>query len=107
MEPVAVVIPTLNEAGTICDVIREILRGFAADIITADSGSTDITQTVATAAVANCRVIVLLNGDSADHGDLIGRSPGPVWGGTRDFVFAIRMRGQRERGSMLWKRSED
>ena len=50
MEPVAVVIPTLNEAGTIGDVIREIPRDFAADIIIADSGSTDGTQAIAVAA---------------------------------------------------------
>jgi hypothetical protein len=47
MEPVAVVIPTLNEVGTIGDVIREIPPTFAGDIIIADSGSTDGTQQAA------------------------------------------------------------
>jgi glycosyltransferase involved in cell wall biosynthesis len=124
MEPVAVVIPTLNEAGTIGDVIREIPPEFAADIIIADSGSTDGTQRIAreagarvldtgrgygracamgaAAAQPGCRVIVFLDGDGADRGDLIGRIAGPVLNGERDFVLASRTRGVREPGSMLW-----
>jgi glycosyltransferase involved in cell wall biosynthesis len=124
MEPVAVVIPTLNEAGTIGDVIREIPREFAADIIIADSGSTDGTQAVATAAGARvldtgrgygracamgaaaadpaCRVIVFLDGDGADRGDLIARIAAPVLAGERDFVLASRTRGTRDPGAMLW-----
>ena len=38
MEPVAIVIPTLNEAATIGAVIRGIPRDFSADIIVADGG---------------------------------------------------------------------
>jgi glycosyltransferase involved in cell wall biosynthesis len=124
MEPVAVVIPTLNEAGTIGDVVREIPRDYARDIIIADSGSTDGTQAIATAAGARvidtgrgygracalgaaaadpaCRVIVFLDGDGADRGDLIARIAGPVLAGTQDFVLASRTRGERERGAMLW-----
>jgi glycosyltransferase involved in cell wall biosynthesis len=124
MEPVAVVIPTLNEAGTIGDVVREIPRDYARDIIIADSGSTDGTQGIATAAGARvidtgrgygracalgaaaadpaCRVIVFLDGDGADRGDLIARIAGPVLAGTQDFVLASRTRGERERGAMLW-----
>jgi glycosyltransferase involved in cell wall biosynthesis len=124
MEPVAVVIPTLNEAGTIGDVVREIPRDYARDIIIADSGSTDGTQAIATEAGARvidtgrgygracalgaaaadpgCRVIVFLDGDGADRGDLIARIAGPVLAGTHDFVLASRTRGQREPGAMLW-----
>jgi glycosyltransferase involved in cell wall biosynthesis len=124
MEPVAVVIPTLNEAGTIGDVVREIPRDYARDIIIADSGSTDGTQAIATAAGARvidtgrgygracalgaaaadpgCRVIVFLDGDGADRGDLIARIAGPVLAGRHDFVLASRTRGQREKGAMLW-----
>jgi glycosyltransferase involved in cell wall biosynthesis len=124
MEPVAVVIPTLNEAGTIGGVIREIPRAFAGDIIVADSGSTDGTQAIATAAGARvldtgrgygracamaaaaadpgCRVIVFLDGDGADRGDLIARIAGPVLAGEKDFVLASRTRGVRDPGSMLW-----
>jgi glycosyltransferase involved in cell wall biosynthesis len=124
MEPVAVVIPTLNEAGTIGDVVREIPRDYARDIIIADSGSTDGTQAIATEAGARvidtgrgygracalgvaaadpaCRVIVFLDGDGADRGDLIARIVDPVLAGRHDFVLASRTRGQREKGAMLW-----
>ena len=124
MEPVTVVIPTLNEAGTIGHVIREIPPDFAGDIIIADSGSTDGTQAIAiaagarvldtgrgygracamgaTAAHTGSRVIVFLDGDGADRGDLIARIAGPVLSGEQDFVLASRTRGVREPGSMLW-----
>ncbi|WP_375462605.1 glycosyltransferase family 2 protein [uncultured Methylobacterium sp.] len=123
-EPVSVVIPTLNEADTIGAVIREIPRAYAADIIVADSGSTDGTQGAARAAGARVieagrgygracalgaaaafpvnRVVAFLDGDGADRGDLIGQIAGPVLAGTHDFVIASRTRGKREPGSMLW-----
>jgi glycosyltransferase involved in cell wall biosynthesis len=124
MEPVAVVIPTLNEAATIGAVVREIPRDYAMDIIVADSGSTDGTQQAAREAGARvldtgrgygracamgaeaadpaCRVVVFLDGDGADRGDLIARIARPVLDGTQDFVLASRTRGEREAGAMLW-----
>jgi glycosyltransferase involved in cell wall biosynthesis len=124
MQPVAVVIPTLNEAAAIGAVIREIPAEFAGNIIIADSGSTDGTQQAARAAGATvidagrgygracaagaaaadpaCRVIVFLDGDGADRGDLIGQIAGPVLAGSHDFVLASRTRGVREPGAMLW-----
>jgi glycosyltransferase involved in cell wall biosynthesis len=124
MEPVAVVIPTWNEAETIGAVVREIPREFSADIIVADSGSTDGTQEAARAAGArvidtgrgygracalgaaaanpSCRVIVFLDGDGADRGDLIRQVAGPVLDGRHDFVLASRTRGTRDPGAMLW-----
>ena len=124
MEPVAIVIPTLNEASTIADAIGEIPREFSADIIVADSGSSDGTQAAARAAGARVidvgrgygracaagaaaakdasRIIAFLDGDGADRGDLISRIAGPVLDGSHDFVLASRTRGERERGAMLW-----
>jgi glycosyltransferase involved in cell wall biosynthesis len=124
MQPVAVVIPTLNEAAAIGAVIREIPADFAGNIIIADSGSTDGTQAAARAAGATvieagrgygracaagaaaadpaCRVIVFLDGDGADRGDLIAQIAGPVLAGTHDFVLASRTNGAREPGAMLW-----
>jgi glycosyltransferase involved in cell wall biosynthesis len=124
MEPVAVVIPTLNEAVAIGSVIAEIPRSLVREIIVADSGSTDGTADVARAAGAlvvdagrgygracaagvaaadkACRVIVFMDGDGADRADLMERIAGPVLAGTQDFVIASRTRGEREPGSMLW-----
>lgn len=124
MEPVSLVIPTLNEAAAIGAVIREIPPGFAGDIIVVDAGSTDGTQEIARKAGARVieagrgygracalgaasadpasRVIVFMDGDGADRSDLIGRIAGPVLHGTYDFVLASRTRGTREPGAMLW-----
>jgi glycosyltransferase involved in cell wall biosynthesis len=122
MEPVSVVIPTFNEAESIASVIAEIPRDVAGEIIIADGGSTDGTQAIAGAAGARVidagrgygracamgaeaavhEVIVFLDGDGADRGDLLGRIAGPVVSGTQDFVLASRTLGQREPGSMLW-----
>jgi glycosyltransferase involved in cell wall biosynthesis len=122
MEPVSVVIPTLNEADAIGAVLRELPRDIVGEVIVADSGSTDGTQAIARAAgamvidagrgygracaagaaAARHGVLVFLDGDGADRGDLIGRIAGPVQAGTQDFVLASRTLGQRDPGSMNW-----
>ena len=129
MEPVTdapgeLVIPTLNEAEAIGPVIREIPRGLAADIIVADSGSDrrhagrrpgrrragdrrrprlrPRLRARRGRGRPGSRVIVFLDGDGADRGDLIDAIAGPVLAGTHDFVLASRTRGAREPGSMLW-----
>ena len=124
MHPVTVIIPTLNEAATIAAVVREMPPDYAADIIVADSGSTDGTQRVAAEAGArvidtgrgygracalaalqadpSSRVLVFIDGDGADRGDLMDRIARPVLDGAQDLVLASRTRGQREPGAMLW-----
>jgi glycosyltransferase involved in cell wall biosynthesis len=125
MEPVvAVVIPTLNEASAIATVIRELPRDLVRQIIVADSGSTDGTVEIARASGATvldtgrgygracaagvaaadpaCSVIVFLDGDGADRGDLLQQIAGPVLAGEQDLVLASRTRGIREPGSMNW-----
>ena len=52
MEPVAVVIPTLNEVASIGAVVGELPRDRVFEIIVADGGSTDGTQAAAIAAGA-------------------------------------------------------
>jgi glycosyltransferase involved in cell wall biosynthesis len=124
MEPVAVIIPTLNEAATIGGVLAAIPPAFRRDLIVADGGSSDGTQAAAQAAGARvvaagrgygracaagaaaadaaCVALVFLDGDGADRADLMASIVGPVLAGTHDFVVASRTRGQREPGAMLW-----
>jgi len=124
MEPVTVVIPTFNEVASIGQVLREIPAAYAANLIVADGGSTDGTQNAAlaagarvidagrgygracalgaAAAIPSSRVIVFLDGDGADRGDLIAEIAGPVLAGDKDFVLASRTEGVRDPGSMNW-----
>jgi glycosyltransferase involved in cell wall biosynthesis len=119
---VSVVIPTFNEAESIAGVIQELPPDIAREVIVADGGSTDGTQSIARAAgarvldagagygracqagadAAECGIIAFLDGDGADRGDLLGLIAGPVLAGTHDFVLASRTRGERDPGSMLW-----
>ncbi len=119
---VSVVIPVFNEAEAIAGVIGELPRDIAREVIVADGGSTDGTQSIARAAgavvldvgrgygracrlgadAAGCPVVVFLDGDGADRGDLLGLIAGPVLAGTHDLVLASRTRGRRDPGSMLW-----
>jgi glycosyltransferase involved in cell wall biosynthesis len=122
---VAVIIPTLNEAACIGGVVTEIPRPLASEIIVVDGGSSDGTQAVARAAGARviepkgrgygracaagaqgadaaCGIIVFMDGDGADRGDLMAVLVEPIRRGTHDFVIASRTRGVREKGSMSW-----
>jgi glycosyltransferase involved in cell wall biosynthesis len=124
MEPVTVVIPTFNEVDSIGHVLREFPPEFRADLIVADGGSKDGTQEAAraagarvidagrgygracamgaAAAIETSSVIVFLDGDGADRGDLIGRIAGPVLEGSKDLVLATRTQGHRDPGAMNW-----
>jgi glycosyltransferase involved in cell wall biosynthesis len=119
---VSVIIPTFNEAAAIGGVIGELPRAIVAEVIVADGGSSDGTQDEARAAgavvldagrgygracfagaeAAAGPVLVFLDGDGADRGDLVGLIGGPVLAGTADFVLASRTRGVRAPGSMHW-----
>jgi glycosyltransferase involved in cell wall biosynthesis len=127
MEPlaVAVVIPVLNEEETIADVVREIPRDLAREVIVVDGGSSDRTVDLARAAGArvilpedcgygracaagaaaattDCGIVVFMDGDGADRGDLMARLVDPIRDGAQDFVIASRTCGAREPGSMSW-----
>jgi glycosyltransferase involved in cell wall biosynthesis len=120
---VAVVIPTLDEAQSIKAVIAEIPRDLAQEIIVVDGGSKDGTPAAAAAAGARviaaggkgygracaagvaaaspeAGIIVFIDGDGADRGDLMARLVDPIRRGGHDFVIASRARGQREPGAM-------
>lgn len=122
MDGVSVVIPTFNEVRAIGEVVRELPRAIVREVIVADGGSTDGTQDVARAAgsvvldagrgygraclagaaAAACSVVVFLDGDGADRGDLIAFIAEPVLAGTQDLVLASRTKGPRDPGSMHW-----
>jgi len=127
MEPlgVAVVIPVLDEAESIGAVVTEIPRDIAHEIIIVDGGSRDGTAEIAAAAgarvviagergygracaagvaAASSRggIIVFMDGDGADRGDLMADLVNPIRNGDYDFVIASRARGEREPHSMSW-----
>ncbi len=122
---VAVVIPALNEAQSIAAVVAEIPRDIATEIIVVDGGSSDGTAERAQASGARilrpegrgygracaagaeaageaCGIIVFMDGDGADRGDLMRLLVEPIRRGTHDFVIASRARGARESGAMSW-----
>jgi glycosyltransferase involved in cell wall biosynthesis len=127
MEPlaqaVAVIIPTLDEAQSIAAVVTEIPRDLAQEIIVVDGGSKDGTPAIAAAAGARvvavggkgygracaagvaavppqAGIIVFIDGDGADCGDLMALLVDPIRRGGYDFVIASRARGRREPGAM-------
>jgi len=119
---VAAVIPTLNEAEPIGEVIRAIPRDAVDEVIVVDSGSVDRTVERAREAGAHiieepqrgygracaagaraardCGVIVFLDGDGSDRPELVPLLLAPILAGTHDFVVGTRTRGEREPGSM-------
>ncbi len=127
MEPVSIVIPTFNEAESIGHVLREFPAAYRGDIIVSDGGSTDGTREIALAAgarvidagrgygracalgaeAATGEVIVFLDGDGADRGDLIARIAWPVIAGACDFVLASRTQGERDPGSKMPSRASE
>lgn len=116
---VAVVIPTLNEAGSIGRLIAEIPRRAVERVIVDDDGSTDATVAEAKAAGADAidagrgygraclkgaqdaqdaEVIVFMDGDGSDHPRNLDAFIAPIRAGTHDFVIGSRVRGVREPG---------
>lgn len=122
---VSVIIAALNEEAAIGQVVIDVPRHLADEVIVVDNGSTDRTAEVARAAGArvvteprrgygrafrtglraispDCKIIVFLDGDGSDYPQMMDRLVEPIIKGTHDFVIGSRMRGQREAGSMNW-----
>jgi len=119
---VAAVVPALDEAPSITAVVAA-LRAHAAidEVIVVDNGSTDATAALARAAgarvideprrgygrachtgvaAARADVILLLDGDGADHPDDIPQVLAPLLAGVADLVVGSRALGRRETGAM-------
>ena len=115
------IIPVLNAADSIADVVRAVPRDIVDEVIGVDGGSTDETLTRARAAGARVLaeprsgygaaclagvgaterpVVAFIDGDGSDDPAEIPRLAAPILAGEQDFVIGSRTRGVREKGSM-------
>jgi glycosyltransferase involved in cell wall biosynthesis len=121
--PVSIIIPALNEAESIGQVVSEMPWTLIAECIVVDNGSTDATASIAEAAGArviqsprgygaaclagsnaarsSSTVLVFMDGDGSDIIADLPRLVTPIQKDQADFVIGSRNRGTREPGSML------
>ncbi len=120
---VCVIIPCLNEAEPIADVVRDVLAQGVHEVIIVDNGSTDATAAIAAAAGARvvseprrgygracaagvaavdpaCTIACFIDGDGSDVPGFIAQVVAPIATGSADFVMGSRLRGKREPGSL-------
>ena len=122
MTRLAVIIPVLDEAAAIGDVVARV-RVHIQTVIVVDGNSSD--QTVArattagatvivesrrgygraiqaglTALPADTDIIVFVDGDGSDRVELIPSVVAPLLAGTADFVHGTRTRGEQEAGAL-------
>src|SRR5260370_8948412 len=120
---VSVIIPALNEEETIADVVRNVPREIASEIMVVDNGSNDRTAERARAAGArvvaeprhgygracaagvralgpDCEIVVFLDGDGGDCPELMPCLVEPISRDRSDFVIGSRTRGEREACSL-------
>ena len=121
---VCLVIPALNEADVIAEVVRSVPRTVINQIIVVDNGSTDATAETAKSAGAivvsqptrgygrACRagmnaavkagadIVVFIDGDGSDCPEFMNELVRPIQENRFDFVIGSRTRGTRETGSL-------
>jgi glycosyltransferase involved in cell wall biosynthesis len=121
---VCLVIPALNEADVIGDVIRSVPRTIVNQIIVVDNGSTDTTAQAAqdagaivvsqpkrgygracragmnAAVEAGADIVVFIDGDGSDCPEFMNELIRPIQENRFDFVIGSRTRGTRERDSL-------
>lgn len=125
---VSVVLPCLNEAGSVGAVVADARRALAeagldAEVVVADNGSTDGSAELAIAAgarvvdapargygnayhagmrAAQGRVLVMADADGTYPMEAIGELVGPILADELDMVIGSRLRGPISRGAMPW-----
>jgi glycosyltransferase involved in cell wall biosynthesis len=121
---VCLVIPALNEADVIAEVVRSVPRTVVNQIIVVDNGSTDATAQAAknagaivvsqpargygracragmnAAVKAGADIVVFIDGDGSDCPQFVNELIRPIQEDRFDFVIGSRMRGTREQGSL-------
>lgn len=118
---IAVVIPALDEAGSIAKVIAEI-PDWVDDVVVGDNGSSDDTRAVAEAAGARTvlatrrgygsaclaaiaaldhpDIVVFLDGDYSDYPGQMDRLVDPITRGEAELVIGSRALGKAEKGAL-------
>ena len=119
---ITAIIPALNEAETIADVVRETLQQSITAVIVVDNGCTDDTAALARAAgalvvaeprrgygyacaagakaAADADILVFLDGDFSSLPVELNRLVGPIETGRAQLVLGSRMLGEIEPGAM-------
>jgi glycosyltransferase involved in cell wall biosynthesis len=119
---VCAIIPALNEADAIGQVVASIDRRLVSEIIVADNGSRDHTAAVAVqagarvvteirkgygwaclaglAAVPDAEIILFLDGDGSDDTSLAEQLIAPIAAGEADLVLGSRVLGQGAAGAL-------
>lgn len=121
---IVVVIPALDEAGNIGEVVRSLHAAHDVAVVVVDNGSTDATGAVARAAgavvvaeprrgygfacargvrearVLDAGIVVFIDGDGSSRADELGRLVEPIVRGDADLVLGSRVRGDIEEGAM-------
>ncbi|KPH83103.1 hypothetical protein AE618_00385 [Bosea vaviloviae] len=120
---VTAIIPCLDEAEAIGEVVRGVLAQGVGRVVVVDGGSRDATAEAAHAAGADviveprrgygrammtglaalgpdCAVVLFFDGDGSDDPGRIAAVAGPVLANEVDFVLGSRLRGAREQGSL-------
>lgn len=121
---VAIVIPTLDEAGSIGRVLDDIPASLAAQVLVVDGGSRDATREIAAGRGARVileprrgygracltgieqadgvDVVVFLDGDYSDRPAELPHLLAPIRNGAADIVLGSRLRGGMAAGAMPW-----
>ena len=124
MNPVAIIIPALNETATIADLVAETRRQGVAWVIVVDNGSTDGTAGAARTAGAEvvseprrgygyacaagagraldlgAATLVFMDGDGSARPAELARLLGPLAAGAADLVLGSRVLGGAEPGAL-------